>query len=118
MMNAQTGQWLTLTEHINQCIEKIFGTLKGTRIELRDFGSVVPALIDQVPTPTRLMQTRAALVMGIMQWERRLRIERIDLTPAEGGLDIDIQGRVNDQPVQYHYPKVKLTTNPFKATHG
>ncbi len=103
MMCAETGKWLTLEQHVYQSIETCIFTMLGTRLCRRNFGSILPGLIDHAPTPSVLALLQAGLVLAVMQFEKRFRFTNITLTPSAGALDIDIAGLISDQPVQYHY---------------
>jgi phage baseplate assembly protein W len=111
MMNAATGQWLDLDAHIYQSIDKIINTLKGTRIHRRAFGSLVPSMVDQAPTPAILATLRAALALEVMRWERRFTITQIAIEPSEGKLNLSLQGTINDKAVQFQY-------TDLGGTHG
>ena len=65
MMNAQTGQWMTRHEHIQQSVHKILWTMRGTRLMRRWFGSFLPALIDAPTDHYHLSQLRAAAVLSL-----------------------------------------------------
>ena len=56
-MNASTGELLTEREHILQSLRTIVLTPVGTRIQRRDFGSVIPGLIDQPLNTATMLRT-------------------------------------------------------------
>lgn len=92
-MNAQTGRALSGLDHIRQSIRDILLTPIGTRIQRRDYGSLLPELIDQPTGVDVMMQLRAAAVMAITQWEPRVRLLSINFKnngPASSLL-IDLQ---------------------------
>lgn len=62
---------------IEQSVTDILTTLVGTRIERRDYGSVLPLLIDQPLTEATLLRVYSAAIIAIQQWEPRIRIEHI-----------------------------------------
>lgn len=89
MMSRSTGQRLRAIEHLRQSIGDILCTPIGSRVMRRDYGSLVPALIDQpdnLVTQTRLF---AAISSALMRWEPRLRLQQ---TAIER--DADQPGRV------------------------
>jgi len=49
--NASTGRALEGTEHLVQSLADILGTPLGTRAMRRDYGSLLPELIDQPTNP-------------------------------------------------------------------
>ena len=78
-MNARTGYRLSGLEHIEQSIAQILTTPIGTRVMRRDFGSLIPDLIDQpLNDETRLM-VYAATATAIHKWEPRFRMSKAEL---------------------------------------
>lgn len=76
-MNASTGHAIDGTDHIRQSIADILTTPIGSRVMRRDYGSLLPELIDQPLDGAILLQAYAATVMALIRWEPRIRIERI-----------------------------------------
>lgn len=76
-MNARTGRAIEGIEHIRQSCQDILTTPIGSRVMNRDYGSLLPELIDQPLNGPTLLRAYAATVMAISRWERRIRIERI-----------------------------------------
>ncbi|WP_447555692.1 GPW/gp25 family protein [Vreelandella sp. EE22] len=81
-MNAQTGQRLDGLEHIRQSIADIITTPIGSRIMRRDYGSLVPELLDRPLSDALLMQVYAATVIAVSRWE-----PRIQITGTQGSID-------------------------------
>lgn len=78
-MNTLTGKAISGLQHIEQSIAQILTTPIGTRIQRRDFGSLIPELIDQpLNDETRLM-VYAATATAIHKWEPRFRMARAEL---------------------------------------
>ena len=97
MMNAHTGQWMSLSEHIRQSVHKILWTLRGTRLMRRWFGSLLPELVDAPTDHYRLAQLRAATVLALVRQEPRLVIQKVTFDVAEGRVSIRIEGNSNGQ---------------------
>lgn len=79
MMSRSTGQRLRAIDHLRQSVGDILTTPIGSRVMRRDYGSLVPALIDQpdnLATRTRLF---AAIASALMRWEPRLLLQKIDI---------------------------------------
>ena len=77
MMNAQTGARMDAISHLRQSVQDILTTLIGSRAMRRDYGSLVPALVDQ---PDNLLaQTRvfSAIQSALMRWEPRIEVKQI-----------------------------------------
>lgn len=85
-MNAATGRALDDLDHIRQSVRDILFTPIGSRVMRRDYGSLIPELIDHPANAGNLMRLRAATVGAISRWEPRLRITKV-------GFDFDIEGR-------------------------
>lgn len=79
MMNRHTGKRLGAIEHLQQSITDILTTPIGSRVMRREYGSLVPALIDQADN--RATQTRlfSATVSALMRWEPRLQVDKVAL---------------------------------------
>lgn len=84
-MNAATGRYLSGTAHISQSIGTILATPLGSRVMRRDFGSVIPALIDQPLTPATILRLYSAAVVAIQQWEPRVRVGNVNRTMGDDG---------------------------------
>ncbi len=95
MMNRHSGSRIGSLQHLQQSIADIITTLIGTRAMRREYGSWVPALIDQpdnLLTQTRLF---AAVAGALMRWEPRLQTIKIKVLrdPAQPGrADLEITG--------------------------
>lgn len=95
MMNRTTGQRLDALAHLRQSIGDILTTPIGSRVMRREYGSLVPALIDKpdnLATQTRFF---AAAASALMRWEPRLKVDRMAITrdPArQGRISLEITG--------------------------
>lgn len=76
-LNRHTGRAIDGLEHIRQSMADILTTPIGSRVMRREYGSLLPELIDQPLTEATLLQAYAASVMALLRWEPRIRIERI-----------------------------------------
>lgn len=95
-MHAATGQPLDKADHIAQSVADILTTPLNSRIARRDYGSVIPDLIDQPLTKTTLLKLYAASATALMTWEPRLRVTAFKLQISSDGTAImDIEGEVN-----------------------
>jgi phage baseplate assembly protein W len=99
-MNARTGLALTDREHIEQSVADILFTPLGTRIMRRDYGSLLPELIDGPVNPAMRLRIMAASVMALARWEPRIRVTQVDIgeTQRDGSLVIGLHGeRTHDR---------------------
>lgn len=83
--------------HIHQSLTDIFTTPIGSRIQRRDYGSHLFALIDSPMNPTGRLRLAAALVDAAYRWEPRVTITyaRIDVG-RDGKTTLDYQARTLD----------------------
>lgn len=76
-MHAQTGQALTGMAHLEQSLQDILLTPVGSRLMRREYGSLLPDLIDQPLNSATVLQSYAAVAIAISQWEPRIRLNSI-----------------------------------------
>ncbi|NBC35538.1 oxidoreductase [Novosphingobium sp. FSY-8] len=98
-MDASTGTALSGNAHLAQSIGDILSTPIGTRVMLRDYGSLLVELMDRPINAATAMLMRAATATAIAQWEPRITLTRVQIggTPAAGNLSIQITGTLTDQ---------------------
>ena len=73
-LNADTGEASTDIDNIRQSIQKILTTLKGTRVMRREFGSIIPELIDQPFNAATRLQLMSATADAIIKHEKRIKL--------------------------------------------
>ncbi len=91
-MNASTGKSISYADHIRQSIKDIFTTRIGTRTMRREYGSIVPELIDQPGNLSTQLRLMSATVMAVIRWEPRVLITKTQIsigTDGKGVLDMD-----------------------------
>lgn len=81
-MHRITGAPLDGLEHIVQSLTDIFATRIGSLVGRRDYGSLIPDIIDQPMTPANILRLYAAAALAASRWENRVRIRRIGLLPG------------------------------------
>lgn len=100
-LNASTGRPIADLEHIRQSIRDILATPIGSRVMRRDYGSLLPALIDQPMHGATLLRLTAATYAALLRWEPRIRITRARFAPdatQPGRIVVDLQIVRTDQP--------------------
>lgn len=109
-MSATTGQVLDGLEHLAQSIADILTTPIGTRVQRRDYGSLLPELIDAPMNPANRMRLFGATASALMRWEPRIRLTRIDLTAGEvpGGFVLDLEGQRTDSAPSNEYTRLTI----------
>lgn len=102
-MARTTGAALDGADHIRQSMADILATPIGTRVGRRDYGSLVPELIDQPVTGANILRLYAATAVALARWEDRARLRRVSLVagdrPGAGQLTIDAE-RLDVAPVR------------------
>lgn len=92
-LNTTTGRAIGDLAHIWQSVRDILTTPIGSRVMRRDYGSLIPELIDQPMNPATRLRLMSASVSALVRWEPRLRIASVQFSvDARGGAVIDIEG--------------------------
>ncbi len=98
-MEVNTGQKVTSEfEHIKQSIADILTTPINTRLMRREYGSVLPELIDHPLNPKTVLRLYAAIAIAIIRWEPRYQLTDISLVRDESQVTIEINGTTNAKP--------------------
>jgi phage baseplate assembly protein W len=84
-----TGGW----DHVVDSVTDILTTRIGTRVMRRDYGSEIPALIDQPMSDPVLLAIYTAVADAIDRWEPRLAVRRVAFmqASADGTAQIAIE---------------------------
>lgn len=99
-IDATTGKAIGGADHLAQSVADILTTPLGSRVMLRDYGSLLFDLIDQPLNSATAMLIRAATAVALRRWEPRLRVTRVSLSgaAAQGTLAITLTGERTDLP--------------------
>ncbi len=76
-LNRNTGRAITGLAHVIQSLGEILFTPIGSRIARREFGSLLPELLDQPDNPQTRVRLYSAAAGAILRWEPRVRVSRI-----------------------------------------
>lgn len=100
-MNQQNGKRMTELDHVRQSVRDILITPVGSRLVRRDYGSLIPELIDRPQNDALRLQMMAATYGAICRWEPRIRLNKIQIASAmDGTMTVDLTGsRVDGSPV-------------------
>ena len=103
-INASTGKRLSGVAHLKQSIRDILTTRMGTRVMRRDYGSRLPALVDNPTGQLLKVELFAATAEALVKWEPRFRLDRVYLESAsqDGRIVLALEGRilVNNEPIR------------------
>ncbi|MCQ4319723.1 GPW/gp25 family protein [Stutzerimonas stutzeri] len=106
-MSRTTGRALSDTAHLAQSIGDILTTPLGSRVMRREYGSLLPDLIDAPLNDTTRLQAYAAVAIALMRWEPRIRLSRVSLAIEKGGsavLDVDGTRVDRNEPLSLRVP--------------
>lgn len=97
-MNRQTGSTIGTRELISQSVTDILTTRIGTRVMRREYGSLLPELVDHPFNDVTRLRVYAATVMALMRWENRISLSRVQFTGAnlQGQAVIELECSVVD----------------------
>ncbi|HEF4755988.1 GPW/gp25 family protein [Burkholderia multivorans] len=117
-MNARTGRTVANQAHIEQSAADILFTPLGTRVMRRDYGSLLPELIDGPINPLMRMRVMAASVMALARWEPRIQVNQVDFasTGIDGGAVLELHGERTDGPRAGTPFSMRLPTMGGRAT--
>ena len=76
-MNRNTGRAVTGLEHLRQSVADILTTPVGSRVMRRDYGSLVPELIDHPDNNASQVRLFSAVASALLRWEPRFRLTRV-----------------------------------------
>lgn len=98
-MDARTGKHLEGDAHLAQSVGDILSTPIGTRCGRRDYGSLLPELVDQPANPALKLRLYAATALALLRWEPRIAVQRVAIVQrVPGVVDVTVEGARTDQP--------------------
>ncbi len=86
-MDAHTGRASSGLAHLQQSIADILLTPIGTRVMRREYGSLVPELLDHPLHGANVLRLYAATAYALQRWEPRIKVSSV-------ALQVDMQGAV------------------------
>lgn len=99
-VDRTNGRRIEGNAHLSQSIGDILSTPIGTRVMRRDYGSMLPDLIDQPGNAITRQLMFAATAVALSRWEPRLTLARVDVSAdnRDGKVVIAIEGQRRDLP--------------------
>lgn len=91
-VDARSGKALGGDAHLAQSIADVLTTPIGSRVLRRDYGSLLPELIDAPFNGATRLRLYAAVALALLRWEPRIRLSRVQIVPRPepGAFDIDL----------------------------
>lgn len=112
-MSRQSGQKIDQVSHILQSVRDILTTPIGSRVMRRDYGSLIPFLIDSPLNSYFAMQLRASIIHALMRWETRVTPIRIELVTDDNAS----QG-IASLMIEYRYVISKKVERTYLSLGG
>ena len=107
-MNRETGGSIGDLDLISQSITDILTTRIGSRVMRREYGSLLPELVDHPFNDATRLRVYAATVMALMRWEPRISLNRVQFLGAnlQGQSVLDLDGTLVDtnEPLSMSLP--------------
>lgn len=92
-MNPDGTGVLTDTDHLWNSVRDILTTPLATRVMRRDYGSLIPDLIDMPENETTRLQCMSAAVIALTIWEPRIALNTISINYGKDGkVTADLEG--------------------------
>ncbi|UVM06415.1 GPW/gp25 family protein [Pseudomonas laurylsulfatiphila] len=97
-MNRETGAAIDELGHIIQSVTDILETRIGTRVMRREYGSLIPELVDQPFNDNTRLRLYAATALALMRWEPRLTLSRVHFSGVtlQGSVVLDLEAALVD----------------------
>lgn len=115
-MDATTGRPLRGEAHLRQSVADILSTPIGSRVARRDYGSLLPELLDQPMNALGRMRLVAATALALARWERRLRVTAVAVEPrADGRVSLTIDATRTDVPAPNARTRLRVPLAPRPA---
>jgi uncharacterized protein len=101
-VDRHTGKPLDGTAHLAQSIGDLLRTPIGTRTMRRDYGSLLPELVDAPANEATRLAVFAATAIALARWEPRIRLAKValDLGEIAGQFLLLLEGARTDLPAQ------------------
>lgn len=84
-IDALTGQRLSGRDHLRQSIKDILTTPVGSRLMRREYGSLLPELIDQPLNGATRLRAMAATVDAVLRWEPGVKVSSVQFVTDDTG---------------------------------
>ncbi|MGF2651537.1 GPW/gp25 family protein [Serratia marcescens] len=84
-MNPDGTGTLSDTDHLQQSVSDILRTPLASRVMRRDYGSLIPDLIDAPQNAVTRLQCMSAAVIALTRWEPRIALNQVDIRWVKDG---------------------------------
>lgn len=102
-ISRETGKPITLAQHIEQSMMDIITTRIGSRAMLRDYGTLLPEMLDKPGSDYTLMVLMASTTMALLTYEPRIILNRVLFVPSklmQGKIELYIDAMIKENQTQ------------------
>lgn len=125
-MSAATGRRLDDLSHLRQSIADILATPLGSRVMRREYGSLLPDLVDAPLDGVTVLDIIQATAGAIGRWEPRVTVQRVAVRGLDAGaiaLDVDLVWRADGGTLRLEglmvaAPSAPLAPQAYATTDG
>lgn len=108
-MNATSGKTTADEDWLAQAVADVLLTPIGSRVMRRDYGSLLPTLVDQPLNGATVLQIYAASAGALRRWIPELEVTRCALRKGDGGTaTLVIEGHRTDVPSPNSFTRLTL----------
>lgn len=113
-IHATSGRAIGGLDHLGQSVGDILMTPLGSRVMRRDYGSLLPELIDQPFNAATRLRLYGATALALMRWEPRIRLIRMQLFQgtAPGTYTLELEGVLRDATAATDHTRLTI---PLRA---
>lgn len=96
-MNPDSTGLLTDTDQLWNSVRDVLTTPLGSRVMRRDYGSLIPDLLDEPQNEVTRLQCMSAAVIALTQWEPRVSLNGINISYSkEGAVTAELVGIITE----------------------
>ncbi|UUE08608.1 GPW/gp25 family protein [Dickeya zeae] len=96
-MNPHGTGTLTDADQLWQSVRDILTTPLASRVMRRDYGSLIPDLLDAPQNAVTRLQLMSAAVIALTRWEPRISLNAIDIRySASGAVEAELSGLITE----------------------
>ncbi|MCA7012073.1 GPW/gp25 family protein [Dickeya dadantii] len=96
-MNPHGTGTLTDADQLWQSVRDILTTPLASRVMRRDYGSLIPDLLDAPQNAVTRLQLMSAAVIALARWEPRISLNAVDIRySASGAVDVALSGLITE----------------------
>ncbi|MEN3260058.1 GPW/gp25 family protein [Sodalis endosymbiont of Spalangia cameroni] len=96
-MNPDSTGLLTDADHLWQAVRDVLTTPLASRVMRRDYGSLLPDLLDEPENDITRLRCMSAAVVALAQWEPRIALKGIAVHYSKtGAVKVELAGIITE----------------------